>query len=414
MLVSATGFCKTRIRSLRAIWRPARKGMQVNDTRHGPPVDWSRYREEFPITKNHIYFNHAAISPLSIRVTAAINEVSRGFEENGSLLFETLVGRGDEIRSLVARFVGASQQGVAFTRNTTQGVLTVAKGVRFEKGDRIVMPSIEFPANAYPWLSLASSGVEIDLVRPIEGRVTAEMLAGACGERTRLVTVSNVQFSNGYRIDIDELGRFCRERGILLHVDAIQALGMIDVDFERSCIDFLSAGGHKWLLGALGAGIFIIRPDLIEELDIWNPGWTGVVDFWTFLDYDPTYRKDATRFEEGALNFHGIYALGASIERFLEIGMERVEERILGHAERLERGLTEMGFVITSPREGPERSGIICFRHPSRDIESIFEMLSESGVVASLREGAVRLSPHFYNSEEEIDDFLALLDRWGA
>jgi cysteine desulfurase/selenocysteine lyase len=372
-------------------------------------VDWDRYREEFPITEHLLYLNHAAISPLSTRVRAAMDEVSRGFEEKGSLLFETLVERGSEIRAMIARFVGARARGVAFTRNTTQGVLTAAKGVRFEKGDRVVMPSIEFPANAYPWLSLAARGVEIDLVEPAEGRITARMIADACRERTRLVTVSLVQYSNGYRIDIEELGRFCRERGILLHVDAIQALGMIDVDFERSCIDFLSAGGHKWLLSVLGAGIFVIRPELIEDLDIWNPGWTGVVDFMTFLDYDPTYRNDATRYEEGALNYHGIYALGASVDRFLEIGMERVEKRILGHTQRLETGLREAGYEITSPREEPERSGIICFGHPSRDSEEIFAMLTDSGVVASLREGAVRLSPHFYNSEREIEDLLGLL-----
>ncbi len=220
-----------------------------------------------------------------------------------------------------------------------------------------------------------------------------------------------MQFSNGYRIDAGELGGFCRERDILLHIDAIQALGMIDVDLSTPGIDFLSAGGHKWLLSVPGIGLFFIRRERIADLEIWNPGWTGtgVVDPWNFLDYDPTYREDARRFEEGSLNFHGIYALGASIDRFLEIGMEAVEERILHMTGLLQGGLEEIGCEITSPRGIEEQSGIICFRHPRIEAEELFLSLSEAGAVVSLREGSIRVSPHFYNTEEEIERLCRLI-----
>jgi cysteine desulfurase/selenocysteine lyase len=373
-------------------------------------VDWSKYRDEFPVTEHYIYMNHAAVSPLSTRVERAIRAVSVGLSESGNLFGDELFARSEDIRASVGRLLGASSDEIAFTRNTTQGVLTAAMGIRWREGDNVVMPSIEFPANVYPWMGLSRFGVEMKLVEPEDGRVTAGMLAGACDDRTRLVTASLVQFSNGYCIDVGELGSFCRARGILLHIDGIQALGMLDIDLSRLAVDFLSAGAHKWLLSVPGVGIFYIRKELIPDLEIWNPGWTGVVDPWNFLSYDPTYRDDARRYEEGSMNFHGIYALGASVERFIEIGMNEVEERIVSLTTLLQERLEERGCTITSPRGPAERSGIICFRHPRRETEELFGSLSDAGAVVSMRQGSIRVSPHFYNTEEEIERLCGLVD----
>lgn len=374
------------------------------------PIDWMTYRDEFPVTERYLYMNHAAVSPLSTRVERAIEEVSKGLRESGNLFGDELFERCEDIRASLGRMLSVSHDEIAFTRNTTHGVLTAAMGIRWREGDNVVMPSIEFPANAYPWMGLSRFGVDVKLVEPERGRVTPGMLADACDERTRLVTASLVQFSNGYRIDAGELGSFCRGRDILLHIDAIQALGMIDVDLSKSGIDFLSAGGHKWLLSVPGAGLFFIRRERIADVEIWNPGWTGVVDPWNFLDYDPTYREDARRYEEGSLNFHGIYALGASVDRFLEIGMEAVEERILHLTNLLQERLEERGCKVTSPRDPGERSGIICFEHSRRDTEELFLSLSDKGAVVSMREGSIRVSPHFYNTEEEIERLCELLE----
>jgi selenocysteine lyase/cysteine desulfurase len=271
------------------------------------------------------------------------------------------------------------------------------------------MPSIEFPANVYPWLALEKRGVRIVSVKPRKGRVSAEMLIAACTARTRCVTASFVQFSNGYRIDVGALGRYCRNRGILLHIDGIQSLGMLRCDVQAMKIDLLSTGGHKWLLGPAGTGFFYCRRGLLDEMDIWNPGWLGVKNPWSFFRHDPTPRRDSRRFEEGTLNLYGIAGLGASIERFLEIDMAQVEKRILWITDSLEEGLRSRGYRVKSPREAGERSGILCFSRAGVDAAEIQRRLSSARVVTSLRAGAIRLAPHFYNTREEAERVLELL-----
>jgi len=372
-------------------------------------IDWSRYRKEFPAAKRYIYFNHAAVSPLSTRVIEAMNAVSNGFRAQGVLCEREVFVRIEKARKSAARLIGARSDEIAFTKNTTQGVLLAAGGIRWKRGDNVVMPSIEFPANVFPWLGLERRGVRAIFVKPREGRITAEMLAAACTARTRCVTVSSVQFSNGYRVDLAKLGRLCHERGIYLHVDGIQSLGMLRCDVRPMGIDFLSTGGHKWLLGPVGTGFFYCRRELLDELDVSNPGWRGVKNAWAFFDHDPTPRPDAARFEEGTLNLYGIAGLGASIDRFLEIGMANVERRILGFTDSLEEGLRARGYVITSPRGDGERSGILCFRHPKIKMESLYRKLGAARVVVSLRTGSIRLTPHFYNTEREVARLLDLL-----
>lgn len=373
-------------------------------------IDWEKYRAEFPAAENYIYFNHAAVSPMSTRVRKAVDTVSDMFLREGMLCEQKVFDRAMEVRAAAAELIGASPGEIAFTRNTTQGVLLAANGINMKPGDNVVMPAIEFPANVYPWMGLTRKGVELRMVEPDEGKVTAEMLSDVCDKNTRAVTVSYAQFSNGYRIDCEELGSFCRSKGIFLHVDSIQALGAIDIDVKRENIDFLSCGGHKWMLSMPGIGIFYCRKELISQLELSNPGWTGVINKDDYLDYEFTYRDDAARFEEGAPNFQGIFALGAAIDCFLEIGLPRVEERIMELTGLLASGLEERGYLVTSPFEKGERSGIICFTHPEKDSTVIHRSLSDRKVVCSLREGAVRLSPHFYNDETEIERLFKMLE----
>ncbi len=372
-------------------------------------IPWETYRAEFPITDKYIYMNNAAVSPMSTRVKAAIEEFSEELLNMGTLCEEKLFERVEKVRADAAEFMGAGRDEIAFIKNTTQGVLIAANGIRWRRGDNVVMPSNEFPANVYPWMSLGKRGVELRMVDPAGGRVTARMLADATDDRTRVITVSMVQFSNGYRIDIDKLGDFCRDRGVYLHVDGIQALGCLMCNVKRHKIDFLSAGGHKWLLASPGLGLFYCRKELLDRLDIWNPGWTGVSDPKAFIDYNMTYRDDAGRFEEGCHNFHGIYAMGATLERFREIGMENVEHRILSLTDRLENTLTENDCTVTSPRGNGERSGILCFTRNGTGSSELLEKMSEAGVICSLREGSIRVSPHIYNTEGEIERLAGII-----
>ncbi|MFO7915985.1 MAG: aminotransferase class V-fold PLP-dependent enzyme [Candidatus Krumholzibacteriales bacterium] len=372
---------------------------------------WQEFRSEFPITEKYIYLNHAAVGPLSARIRDRVDRTVRLFMEEGGLCFETVKEEIEKVRENAAELIGASREEISFIANTTSGVLLAAGAVQWNSGDNVVLPSIEFPANVYPWMALKKKGVEIRMVPPAGGRVTSEALMENCDSRTRMVTVSLVQFSNGYRINLEELGNFCREQGILLHVDGIQGLGAVNTDLGKVKVDFLSAGGHKWLLSLGGAGIFYCRKELAEELEIPNPGWTGVQDFMNFLDYRFEYRRDGTRFEEGTLNAAGIAALGASLERFLEIGMNRVEERIRELTGTLARSLAERGYTIKSPLGEEERSGILSFTHPGHGPAGIYESLISNNIIVSLREGAVRVSPHFYNSIEEINRVIEILDR---
>ena len=372
-------------------------------------TDWDRYRVEFPIAERYVYFNHAAVSPLSRHVSDAVQRMSDALVQEGFLCVEKAFERLEEVRCAAARLIGAESEEIAFVKNTSQGVLMAANGIHWRPGDNIVMPSLEFPSNVYPWMQLGSKGIELKLIEPDQGRITADKLADACNERTRAVTVSYVQFSNGYRIDLEGLGSFCRSRNIHLHVDAIQALGMIECDVKKLQVDFLSAGGHKWLLSPPGIGLFFCRKELISDMHVWNPGWASVINRMDFLDYDLTYRDSAARFEEGAHNMHGIMALGASVERFLEIGMTEVEDRIYTLTGLLERELAERGYLVTSPRGAGEWSGILSFKHPKKGTDEIFAALSDSSILTSVREGSVRLSPHFYNNEEDIKKFFAAL-----
>ncbi len=347
---------------------------------------------------------------MSIRVRKAIGEVSDLFVQKGMLCEEKVFERVADIRSSAAELIGASNKEIAFSKNTTHAILLAANSIRFSKGDNIVMPAIEFPANVYPWMALTEKGIELRMVEPEDGKVTAEMLTDICDERTRVVTVSYVQFSTGQRIECSDLGMYCRRKGILLHVDAIQGLGALKIDVEKEMIDLLSCGGHKWMMAAPGVGLFYCRRELIEKLGIPNPGWTGVVSPHDYLDYRFEYRKDAARYEEGSYNLQGIYALGAAIDRFLEIGSREVESRIIELTSLIAKGLESRGYSVTSPFEDNERSGILCFIDPKRDSEEIYRQLTESNVVCSLRGGAVRLSPHIYNNEKDIERFFTCLE----
>jgi len=374
-------------------------------------VDWEKYRKEFPITENMIYMNNAAVSPPSTRVLDAINETARKYSLQGTTCREEIVLEEMNTRKAVADLINAAPEEIAFIKNTTQGILIAANGIRWREGENVVLPFGEFPANVYPWLSLKERGVETRLVEPKDGVVTADMLIEASDEKTRAISVSAIQFSTGYRIDLDKLGAFTREHGIYFHVDGIQAVGMIDLDVKRYGIDFLSTGGQKWLLAVSGTGFFYCRKEIIEELNLWNPGWVGVEDPWAFTDYGQSYKRDAGRFEEGSKNVLGIAALGASVARFLEIGMPAVEEKVISMTDELEEKLRSMGFKITSPRGEGEKSGIICFQSEKIEAEKIFDSLKAGNVVTSLRLGNIRVSPHFYNNASDIEGFIKALEK---
>jgi selenocysteine lyase/cysteine desulfurase len=373
-------------------------------------MDWTAFRAEMPVTRRWAYFDHAAVAPLSGRAQSALAEWAADLAENGLAQYSRWTARVKEVRALAGQLLGADPLDVAFVKNTSEGIGFVAEGLPWQPGDNVVSAEEEYPANVYPWLNLAGRGVEVRRVASREGRLRIDDLREAMDERTRLLTISFVEFASGFRNDLDALGELCRQRGVLFFVDAIQGLGVLPLDVSRIPVDFLSADGHKWLLGPEGAGVFWVRRELVDRLHPVAVGWNSVVGAWDFATIDFRLKPHAGRWESGTLNMGGISALGASLEMLLDIGVEALQARILELTDRLCAAAERAGWRVFSSRRGSERSGIVSLEAPAgADLAAVARELRARGVVVSRRAGRLRVSPHAYNSTDEIDRLASLL-----
>ena len=370
----------------------------------------SRWRAEFPVTKSYIYMNHAGVAPISSRVRDAMVGFVEDATVNGAVNVETWVETAEMCRSVAAQLINADSTEIAFMKNTTQGILIVANGIDWREGDNVVTTAVEFPANVYPWWSLKERyGVETRMAPERAGRIHLDDIVAAIDERTRVVTISHVEFASGYRNDIKTLGKICRERDIWFVVDAIQSLGAIEVDVKSSYVDILAADGHKWLLAPEGAAIFYCADEKRERLINTNVGWSSVVNPRDFLNYDLTQKPDATRFEEGSYNSVGLYGLNAAIELLLEVGISTIETHILQLTTALIEGLESKGYRVITPKADSERAGIVVFESDQHTPTELYELLHEQKIITAERGSGLRVSPHFYNTESEIKHLLEVL-----
>ena len=370
----------------------------------------TEYRALFPITEEYAYLNHASIAPYSVPVARAMEDFIASRHQRGWLDGFRWESRLEKVRGLIAQLIAADPGEIAFTTNTSHGLNIVATGIDWRDGDNLIGAETEFPANVYPWLNLRRLGVEVRLVPAREGRILVEDIAALMDARTRLVALSFVEFATGFRNDLKTIGQLCRERGVYFCVDGIQGLGALELKVNQIPLDFLAAGGPKWLMGPIGTGFLYCRQALIEELIPARVGWWGVVDRDDYFRYDSPLRHDARRFEEGSLNFLGLHGLGASLELLLEAGISRIEERVLSLTDYLIAGLQERGYHITTPIASlQERSGIVCFHHPHYSVDDLEQRLRTARVVISRRGQVIRVSPHFYNDETDIDRLLDAL-----
>jgi selenocysteine lyase/cysteine desulfurase len=369
----------------------------------------NEFRAFFPITKERCYLNHAATSPFSTRVVDALHEYIDVRSVGRVDPWRENFAAGETVRARIAELIHAPAHRIALVKNTSTGFNILATGLPWRAGDHLLLNDIEFPANVYPFLNLRRLGVDVEFVKSRDGRLTAEDYVAAMRPETRLVSVSFVQFLSGCRIDLAPLGEVCRERGIVLSVDPIQGLGGMVLDVEAMGIDFVSCGGHKWLMGPQGSGFIYVSGALQDRLAPAYVGWLSVKDSWDFLDYRLDLLDSAERFEIATENWMGVRGLGASVGLILEAGRERVEAKILALTDRLVEGLEERGCRVLSPRGPGEKSGIVLFS-AGADNEAVFAALSERKIDIALREGNLRCAPHFYNSADEID---ALLDAVG-
>jgi cysteine desulfurase/selenocysteine lyase len=366
-------------------------------------TDLKDYRALFPITRQYNFQDHAAVAPLPTPAVEALCAYAHEFSESGYLK-GTYYRALDQVRQNAARLLNAHADEITFVKNTTEGLSYVANGIQWVSGDNIVCNTMEYPANLYPWMNVERTrSVGLRLVEEDDGRVPFDRLAAAIDNRTRVVTISAVQWSSGFRTDLTRLGELCKEKGVLLCVDAIQALGVHPFDVNEMNIDFLAADGHKWLCGPDGAGVFFCRRELIGHLRPTEMGCMAMKHDFDSGERKIDLRDDARRFDSGAYNVAGIVALGASIKLLLEVGIDRVQKRIKGLTDQLVEGIRRRGWQVVSPRTPSEWSGIVSFASDKHDMEAIRQhLLDEFKIVVSRRQGRLRASPHFYNTDEEI------------
>jgi selenocysteine lyase/cysteine desulfurase len=373
-------------------------------------MDWTSLREQFPVTRRWAYFDHAAVAPLSGPAQRAVVEWATDMADNGEIHEPLWVRRTNEVRRLAGQLLGADPLDVAFIKNTSEGIGIVAEGFPWQPGDNVVTAAEEYPANIYPWMNLASRGVDLRAVVSRGNRVLLDDIRTAIDQRTRVVSLSWVEFSSGFRNDLDALGELCRGRGILFFVDAIQGLGVLPLDVSRTPVDGLAADGHKWLLAPEGAGIFYLRREWVDRLRPVGIGWHSVVNATDFSKIDFTLKPHAGRWESGTLNVGGVHALGASLELLLGLGTESVAARIFDLTNLLCERARSAGLEVFSSREPAERSGIVSLvPPPGREPRSVVRHCRDEGIVINQRAGRLRISPHCYNTQEEIDRLVSAL-----
>lgn len=365
-------------------------------------------RALFPHSAHTNYANHASISPLSTRVVEALNRfIQQRHETNIENHFQFLP-IVQQTKEQIAEAINTHASRVEFTSNTSSGLSLLAESFRWERGDRIAIPACEFPANVYPFMNLKRKGVEVDFIPHVKATYTIEDIERTLTPRTRLLTLSWVQFLSGYRTDLEKVGRLCKDRGVAFCVDAIQGAGALELDVERAHIDYLSCGGQKWMMATQGSGFLYITEEFQEQLDA-PAGWThGPVDWDNFFEYDLRFHPDARRFRLGTLNNLGVAAMNAALGLYLEAGKAWCQEQVLQRTGQLAQGFDSMGVERYGSGEGYPDSGIVTIKHP--EPERLFEHLKEHRIIVSLRNRMLRFAPTYYNSPEEMDQILELVE----
>lgn len=374
-------------------------------------MDKPKVRELFPVTRNVVYMNHAAVGPLSVRAYEAMERHARDQRDFGALHWREWYHEYELLREAAGRLINAGPDEIAILKNTSEGLSFVAEGFRWQRGQNVITTDLEFPSNFSPWKNLQRRGVELRIVESRDGAYTVHDVAKLIDANTKIVTVSSVAFHNGFAADLDAIGELCAQRGVLFCVDAIQSLGAMPIDVRRSKIAFLAADGHKWLCGPEGAATFYVAAAHRDKLDVLENGWTNIERRGKFINASTDLLPDSRRFEAGSLNTNGIYGLRAAMELLEEIGPLEISAEVKRIAGLLADRLEGIGYRLGTPR--PIASGIVAaIPRPSAEPNTLLRLhrkLEENGVVCSPREGMLRFAPHFYNDEEDVERVISVL-----
>ena len=366
---------------------------------------WGRYRDQFPVAERLVYLNHAAVAPLSRRAAAAMSRLADDACEFGSLHYDQWLETYAGVRNSAARLIHAEPGEIAIAKNTSEGIATVAIGLDWGPGDRIVAFREEFPANYFPWKRLENKGIGVTWLSIYD---PLERVEEAC-RGARLLAISYVQFLSGFRANLEAIGDICDRNRCIFLVDAIQGMGAFPIDVRSAHIGALAADGHKWLLGPEGCAILYVAYDLQDRIEPVEFGWTNVAAYNDYASRDMTLRPDAGRYECGTLNTIGCYGLRAALEFLLEVGVDRIAAHVQALGDRIAAGVTAKGYEPLAERTAATGAGIVSFRKPGRDGRAVVRRLREQGIITAPRQDWVRASPHFYISPADIDRLLDCL-----
>ncbi|MGE8499463.1 MAG: aminotransferase class V-fold PLP-dependent enzyme [Pseudomonas sp.] len=367
-------------------------------------------QDEFPQHPDLRYLNHAAVAPWPKRAVQAVTAFAAENVLTGARDYSDWLGVEQRLRERLARLLNApSTADIALVKNTSEALSFVAFGLDWQPGDQIVISDEEFPSNRIVWEALKPMGVEVIQVSLKNGDPEGALLA-ACGPRTRLMSISSVQFASGLRLDLPRLGKGCRQNDVLFCVDAIQQLGALPFDAQACDCAFAMADGHKWLLGPEGLGVFYCRSDLREQLKLHEYGWHMLEHAGDYQRTDWQPARTARRFECGSPNMLGAMALEASLSLLEEVTMVEVGKALESRVQWLIDGLQGIpGASVISAIDPQHRAGIVNFTLDGWDNATLFERLKAEQVICVPRGGGIRLSPHFYTAPRVIDETLGLL-----
>lgn len=361
-----------------------------------------------------VYLNHAAISPMPNATAEAIHSFLYSRQNGPVENFENWMEIMEETRTFIARLIHADQaEQVTFMGNTSDGISAVAESLPWEPGDEILLNTMEFPSNVQPFRALERKGAFVKYIEPKDGTITPEMVRNAISSKTKLVSISAVQYLNGFRADLEGIGKVCKEKNVWFVVDGIQALGASEINVKSAHIDALATGGHKWLMSPLGTGFLYLSAGLASKMTPSKTGWLSVEEPWELSNYDQPWQPVNQHMETGTMNIAGIIGMHSSLNMFLDIGVDVIRDELLTLTDELIDILSNRsGVTVVTPVEKEMRSGIVTFSRESESVpDDVVQSLKNQNIIISAREGLYRISPHFYNTIEEIERVLIQLFR---
>jgi selenocysteine lyase/cysteine desulfurase len=366
---------------------------------------------EFQLSDDIVYLNHAGVSPWPARTAEAVKNFAYENMVHGSRRYPQWLEIETALRTQARELLYASSiDDIALLKNTSEALSVVAHGLDWKEGDNIVSTNQEFPSNRIVWESLASKGVEFREADPGASLEPEDAIFSLVDSSTKLITTSSVQFSTGLRMDLAKIGEFCKNRGILFCIDAIQSLGALSFDAQKYHADFVMADGHKWMLGPEGLAIFYCTPAMRERLTLLQYGWHMVEDLYNFDRKEWRIAKTARCFECGSPNMLSIHALHASLSLLLEAGLETIERELLKKTEYLfEIIRSKPELELITPDHAGRYAGIVTFRHTKKDNEFMYNFLMKNNIMCAYRSRGIRISPHFYTPVEQLDQVFTLL-----